>query len=202
MWCGGFASTRIHETVRHTWQFDFDSSNSFAVVLSSAAWNMSSRKKSVFVFFCFCFLAFVPGCLARHFSGALCCVVLFCVLCFFPPPGVVCFISQAIWLVSESNFAPVLLCTPPSPPSPHTHTHIHTFPQTDTPPSHSKQINSSLAALGKPQCDAAAHNSPETCRLLLMFLVHLGSRRLDTDFPTTICLCVCVCVWRLWCRQW
>lgn len=114
MWCGASASTRIHETVRHTWRFDFDSSNSFSVVLSSAVWNMSSRKKSVFVLFLFLFFAFVPACLTLHFSGALCCLFF---SSFFS--DVVCFISQAIWLVSESNFAPASPCTPLS-----SHSHI------------------------------------------------------------------------------
>lgn len=73
MWRGAPASTRLHETVRHTWQIDLDSSNSFSVVLSSAVWNMSSRKKSVFLFFWAC----VPACLARHFAGALWCLLFF-----------------------------------------------------------------------------------------------------------------------------
>lgn len=116
MWCGASASTRIHETVRHTWRFDFDSSNSFSVVLSSAVWNMSSRKKSVFVLFCFCFLLLCQPALLDTFMGP--CVVFvifpfsfflfFWFVLFFS--GVVCFISQAIWLISESNFAPVSPC--------------------------------------------------------------------------------------------
>lgn len=145
----------------------------------------AERKVCLFCFVSvFCFCASLPC--STLFWG----LVLSCFLSFFFFPGVVCFISQAIWLVSESNFAPVSPCTPP-PPSSHRHTHIlHTFPQTDTPPSHSKQINSSLAALGTPQWNTAAHSSPENYRLLLMFLVHYGSRRPDS--PSS---CVCVYVW-------
>lgn len=116
MWCGASASTRIHETVRHTWRFDFDSSNSFSVVLSSAVWNMSSRKKSVFVLFCFCFLLLCQPALLDTFLGP-------CVVLGFFFPGVVCFISQAIWLVSESNFAPVSPCIPLSSQT-YSHSHI------------------------------------------------------------------------------
>lgn len=180
MWCGASSSTRIHETVRHTWQFDLDSSNSFSVVLSSAVWNMSSRKKSVFVLFCCCFLLLCQPALLDTFLGP--CVVLFFV---FFCLGVVCFISQAIWLVSESNFAPVLPCPPPSP---HRHTHIHTFPQTDTPPSHSKQINSSLAAHRKPQWKMAAHRSPENVQAVnVPCPLWLEEARFSL-------LCICVCV--------
>ena len=39
----------------------------------------------------------------------------------------------------------------------------------------------------------------KTCRLLLMFLVHLGWRRADPDSPTSVCVCAatCVCCWGL-----
>lgn len=115
MWCGASASTRIHETVRHTWRFDFYSSNSFSVVLSSTVWNMSSWKKSMFVRFSFCSFFF-------SFGASLPCLSLFWVfvllllpLLFFFFSGVVCFISQAIWLTSESNFVPVWPCNSPFP---------------------------------------------------------------------------------------
>lgn len=109
MWCGASASTRIHETVRHTRRFDFDFSNSFSVVLSSAVWNMSSRKKSVFVLFCCRSLLWCQPALRDTFPGP-CVLFFFCFVCFFS--SVVCFISQVIWLVSESNFAPVSPCIP------------------------------------------------------------------------------------------
>lgn len=187
MWCGASASTRIHETVRHTWRFDFDSSNSFSVVLSSAVWNMSSRKKSVFVWFCFCsslffsfFCASLP-CLSLFWGSVL--LLLLLLGCFFFFSGEVCFISQAIWLVSEPNFFSCITVLPPLADS---HTYVHTFPQTDTLPSHSKQINASLAAIGTPKLTAAL----KMCRLLLMFLVHDGSRCPGPDSPTSLRACV------------
>lgn len=68
---------------------------------------------------CFLSSAFVPACLARHFSEAMCCLVF---------PRIVCFISQAIWLVSASNFAPVSPCTPPPPSFSQTYSHSHISP--------------------------------------------------------------------------
>lgn len=101
----------------------------------------AERKVCLFAFVSF----FVPACLACHFSGALCCCCCRgCCIFYFFPSGVVCFISRAIWLVSEPNFAPV---SPRSPLLPEKHTHIHIFPRTDTLPSHSKQINSSPATV-------------------------------------------------------
>lgn len=74
----------------------------------------AERKVCLFGFVCFFVFASVPACLACHFSGALCCC---CCFVLFFSSGVVCFISQAIWLVSEPNFAPVSPCIPPHPPS-------------------------------------------------------------------------------------
>lgn len=147
MWCGASASTRIHETVRHTWRFDFDSSNSFSVVLSSAVWNMSSWKKGVFVWFCFCF-SFLSFFLHFCFCASLPCLSLFWgfVLLFF------FFWCSLFHLTSDlARFgAQFPSCITVHAPLTERHTHIHIFPQTDTPPSHSKQINSSLTAIGTP----------------------------------------------------
>lgn len=129
------------------------------------------KKKCVcFVLFLFfCFPASVPC--STLFPGLvlLCffiCFYLFIFYSFFFP-GVVCFISHAIWLVSESNFVLVLPCFPPTPLFTDRRTHIHIFPQTDTLPSHSKQINSSLAALGTPQRNAEAHRSPANVTVVI-----------------------------------
>lgn len=70
---------------------------------------MSSRKKACLVWF-FAFLC--QQTLLNTFLGP--CVVFFSLFFFFfPSPGVVCFILRVIWLISESNFAPVLPCTTP-----------------------------------------------------------------------------------------
>lgn len=85
MWCGVSVSTWFHETVRHTWRFDFDSSNSFSVVfvICSLKYVEQKRKCVSFVLF-LCFFAIVPASLAQHFSGALCCFVfLFLFFSFF-----------------------------------------------------------------------------------------------------------------------
>ena len=76
MWCGAFASTWIHETARHTWRFDFDSSNSFGVVFVIRSLKYVEQKEMGVCFVSLFFVAFVSVCLAWHFSGALCCVVL------------------------------------------------------------------------------------------------------------------------------
>lgn len=170
MWCGASALTWIHETVRHTWRFDFHSSNSFSVVFVICSLKYVEQKESV------CFVLFLSFC----FCASSLCSTLFWSLvlfCFFSPffSGVVCFISQAIWLDSESNFTTVSACT--SLLFPRRRTHIHTFPQTDTLTSHSKQINFSLASLGTPERNVAAHSSPGNVRAVLMFLVHCSSTR-------------------------
>lgn len=118
MWCGASASTRIRETVRHTRRFDLDSSYSFSVVLSSAVWNMSSRKKSVFVLFLFLFLlfiffAFVPACLTRLFSGALCCLIFFLWWSLFHLASDL----ARFWVQFRSRFTV-------HPPTPSSHSHI------------------------------------------------------------------------------
>lgn len=144
MWCGASASTRIHETVRHTWRFDFESSNSLSVVLSSAVRDVELKER------CVCLLSFFFSVFCARLSclslfwGFVLLLLLLLLYFFFFPSGLVCFISRAIWLVSEPNFAPV---SPRSPLPTERHTHIHIFPQTDTLPSHSKQINSSPATV-------------------------------------------------------
>lgn len=96
MWCGASVWTRIHKTVRHTWQFDFDCSNSFSL-------KYVAQKESVFVCFCFCFLLSCQPAWFHTFPQPCVVAVLFFFLLLLL--GVVCFISQAIWLVSESNFS-------------------------------------------------------------------------------------------------
>lgn len=126
--------------------------------LSYSVWNMSSRKKACLVCFLF-FCLFVPANLAQHFSGALCCFVFsFLFLFFFPW-------CSLFHLANDLAHFRVQFrsCFTVHHPSPHRHTHIHTFPQSDTLPSHSKQINSSLSTLGTPEWNAAAHSSPGNC---------------------------------------
>lgn len=154
------------------------------------------------MFFCYC--ASQP-CSTLFWGLVLFCFFVSFFLSFFP--GVVCFISQAIWLVSESNFAVVSPCAPPNPP-PHpslladilTFTHfpkltrcLHTpnksilhLPHLE----HQTEMRQLIAAL-------------KTCRLLLMFLVHCGSGRPNSDPPASACVCCCllVCVARAQ-RRW
>lgn len=186
MWRGASSSTQIRE--RHTWQFDFDSSNSFSVFVICSLKYVELKEKCV-CFVLFLFFAFVPACLARHFSGALCC---FFFLLFFS-------CCSLFHLASDLARFSVQFCScftvhTPHPPPPHRRTLIHTFPQTDTAPSHSKQINSSLAVLGTPQWNAAAHSSPENVRAVanvprprrLEEAILLGLR----VFPSA-CMCGC-----------
>lgn len=107
MWCGASTSTWIHETVRHTWRFDFDSSNSVSVVFVIFCLKYVEQKKSLFG------LLFLPFRASKPCSTLSCVVFFSLFFFFFPSPGVVCFISRVIWLISESNFAPVLPCTTP-----------------------------------------------------------------------------------------
>lgn len=146
MWCGASASTQIHETVRHTWRFDFYSSNSFSVVLSSTVWNMSSWKKSMFVRFSFCSFFFSFGASLPYLSLFWVFVLLLLPLFFL----FFFFRCSLFHLTSDLARFGVQFrsCMTVQFPLPHRHTRIHTFPQTDTPPSHSKQINSSHAAIG------------------------------------------------------
>lgn len=192
MWCGVSVSTWFHETVRHTWRFDFDSSNSFSVVFVICSLKYVEQKRkcvSFVLFLCFfCFRASQPC--STLFRG----LVLFCVFLFLFPffsPGVVCFISQAIWLVSESNFAVVSPCAPLPPPpllaDVLTFTHfpkltrcLHTpnksilhLPHLE----HQTEMRQLIAAL-------------KTCRLLLMFLDHYGSGRPKSDPRASVCVFV------------
>lgn len=175
MWCRASASTWIHETVRHTWRFDFDSSNSFSVFVICSLKYVEQKEKCV-CFVLFLFFAFVPACLARHFTEALCCCCFF----FF-----VCFISQVIWLVSESNFAPVSPCTPPLFTDILTFTHFPKLTRCLHTPNKSILHSSCLERHSEMWQLIAAL---KTCRLLLMFLVHKDSRRPDLDSPPPMCV--------------
>lgn len=128
MWCGASTSTWIHETVRHTWRFDFDSSNSVSVAFVIFCLKYVEQKESLFgLVFCL----FVPANLAQHFSGALCCF-LFSVLFLFSFPW-----CRLFHLASDLAHFRVQFRSrfTVHHPSPHRHTHIHTFPQSDTLPS-------------------------------------------------------------------
>lgn len=195
MWCGASASTRIHETVRHTWRFDFDSSNSFSVVLSSAVWNMSSRKKSVFVLFCFCFLLLCQPALLDTFMGP--CVVFvifpFSFFLFF----LVCFVffwCSLFHLTSDLahfrvQFRSCFTVHPPLLPDILTFTHFPKLTRRLHTPN--KSILHSLYLKHHSEMWQLIE-ALKTCRLLLMFLVHYGSRRPDPEYPTTVCMCCCL----------
>lgn len=179
MWCGASTSTWIHETVRHTWRFDFDSSNSVSVVFVIFCLKYVEQKESLFgLVFCL----FVPANLAQHFSGALCCF-LFSVLFLFSFPW-----CRLFHLASDLAHFRVQFRSrfTVHHPSPHRHTHIHTFPQSDTLPSHSKQINSSLSTLGTPEWNAAAHSSPANTHTVVSCPLGLKEARFF------VCVCVCV----------
>lgn len=101
----------------------------------------AERKVCLFAFVSFFLPSFVPACRACHFSGALCCCC--CCCCIF-------FLWCSLFhLTSDlarfgAQFRSCITAQPP--PQPKTYSH-HIFPQTDTLPSHSKQINSSLATV-------------------------------------------------------
>lgn len=180
MWCGAFASTWIHETVRHTWRFDFDSSNSCSVFVMCSLKYVEQKEKCVCFVFAFCFCASLP-CSTLYWG-----LVLLLFLFFFP--GVVCFISQVIWLVSESNFAPVSPCNPPSPPA---FTDILTFTHF---PKLTRCLHTPNKSIFHSPC-LERHSEMRqliaalrTCRLLLMFLVLKCSRRPDMDSPPPVCV--------------
>lgn len=155
-------------------------------------------------FFCVCvyarasFFLFELLCqpaLLDSFPDSFCCFVLFSFPYLFIFPAVVCFISQAIWLVSESNFAPF---SPPHPTAaaaplrlsslpPSRRANILTFAHfpkltrcLHTP---NKSILHSLL-LERQSEKLQLRAAQETCRLLLMFLVHYGSRSPGRVSPT------------------
>lgn len=60
MWCVASASTRMHETDRHTRRFDFDSSNSSSVVFVICSLKYVEQKERVCLFSVFCLCASLP----------------------------------------------------------------------------------------------------------------------------------------------
>lgn len=131
---------------------------------------------SVSLFFLFfCIFAFVPACLACHFSGALCC-------CFFSS-GVVCFISQAIWLVSEPNFPPVSPCMAPSQKDILTFTYF---------PKRTHRLHTpNKSILRLPQLERhMAHSRPENLQAVNVPCIQW----LEESRPRFSYLCMCVCV--------
>lgn len=103
MWCGASASTRIHETARHIWWFDFDSSNSFSVVFVICTLKYVEQKEKGVCFVLFLSFAFVPACVARHFSGALCCCCLFFCFVFFPLCSILALKTRDLWEAEEES---------------------------------------------------------------------------------------------------
>lgn len=156
--------------------------------LSSAVWNMSSRKRRVFVLFCFCLLLLCQPALLDTFLVPCVVVVFFPFFCwFFFLPGVVCFISQAIWLVSESNSAPVSPRAPPLSSQTYSHSHI------------SPNWHAAFTLQTNQFCTCHTWNTAakcgsslqplKMCRLFFfIFLVHWGLGRPDPDSPTSLCL--------------
>lgn len=128
----------------------------------------------------FLFFAFCQRVLLDSFLE-LCVVWFFCFVLFFP--GVVCFILQAIWLVSESNSAH---CAPPSP-----HTHTHTFTHFPKLTIYFHTLNKSILLLlhlehqGEIQQLVAVL---KTCKLLLMLHHDLKKNQIQIMLPLCVCL--------------
>lgn len=135
--------------------------------------------------FCFVFVF--------HFCASLPCSTLFwgLVLLLFFFPGVVCFILQVIWLVSESNFAPVSPCASPPPLLTDILTFTH-FPKLTRRLHTPNKSILHLPCLERHSEMRQLIAALKTCSLLLMFLVHKGSRRPDSDSPPPACVCYCL----------
>lgn len=136
MLCGASASTRIHEADRHTRRFGFDSSNSSSVVFVICSLKYVEQKERLRLFSFFCLCASLP-CSTLFRGHVLSCFSSYSLFHLASDLARFCFQFRSCFTVH-----PLLS---------RRRTHIHTFPHTGTPPSHSKQINSALAAIGTPQ---------------------------------------------------
>lgn len=152
----------------------------------------AERKVCLFCFVSpFFFLLLCQPALLDTFSGAVCCFVLSCCFFFF-------FWCSLFHLTNDLTRFRVQFrsCFTVQPPL---LTDILTFTHFPKLTRHLHTPNKSILRLARHGEMRQLIAALKTCRLLLMFLVHLGWRRADPESPTSVCVCVatCVCCWGL-----